>query len=173
MRRDDLQASYSNKRTSLRLVADLSQHWGIRTQTYGYQSARIKIPYKSGADFWVHMSLIVKPISTRDEYSRPPAFSFADDFGPFHFELGERKLTVVAPLDREDLWGTVKGRSTPLLYIERSMFTRQLCDWNDSALELRIWVTSEALRPPTLPEYEKRTEHTVSGGQFESNRRRH
>jgi hypothetical protein len=82
-------------------------------------------------------------------------------------------LTVIVPLNREDLWGTVNGKSTPLLYIERSMFTRELAVWNDSCLELRIWITSEALRPPTLPEYAKGTKGLLSGGQFESNRRRH
>jgi hypothetical protein len=173
MQRNDLLASYANKRTSLKLVADLSNHWGIRTQTYGYQSARIKVPYKSGADFWVHMSLIVKPVSTREAFSRPPVFSSADDYGPFHFELSEQRLTVIVPLNREDLWGTVKDKSTPLLYIDRSEFTRPLCQWDDSCLELRIWITSEAVRPPTLPEFVKGVEHTVSGGQFESNRRRH
>ena len=173
MRRNDLQASYANRRTSLKLVADLSKHWGIRTQTYGYQSARIKAPYKNGSDFWVHMSLIVKPVTIRDEFSKPPTFSLADDYGPFHFELNEQKLTVIVPLNREELWGTVKDRSTPLIYIERSLFTQPLYEWNGSWLELRIWITSEAVRPPTLPEYDGGAQRTVSGGQFESNRQRH
>jgi hypothetical protein len=59
--RTDLKPGYTNARTALKLVADFSNHWKLLEKTYGYKSARIKVPYKQGADFWVHLNLIAQP----------------------------------------------------------------------------------------------------------------
>lgn len=172
--RTDLKPGYANGRTALKLIADFSKHWGLREKTYGYQSARIKVPYKEGADFWVHLSLIAHPGTKRLEASKPPEVCLEEIDGPFRFEIRDQRLTVIVPLNQPELWDTVRGKTTPLLYIDRSANTRPLCIWQDGIwLDLRVWITSEADRPPTFPQYEKGEKNMLSGGQFESNRRRH
>jgi hypothetical protein len=172
--RIDLRPEYTNRRTALKLVADFSNHWTFLNKTWGYKSARIKVPYRLGSDFWVHLNLIVQPAQSRQEFSTPPDVHLEEDDGPFHFEIRDKQLLIVAPLDQPNLWGTVHGRTTPLLYIDRSTNSRPLCNWQDGTwLDLRVWITSEADRPPTLPQYENSPKEMVSGGQFESNRRRH
>ncbi len=172
--RTDLKPGYTNARTALKLVADFSNQWKLLEKTYGYKSARIKVPYKDGADFWVHLNLIAQPGTTRPEASTPPDVSMEEDDGPYHFEIKNKKLTIVMPLNRPELWRTVNGKTTPLLFIDRSTNSCPLCGWRDGIwLDLRVWITSEADRPPTIPQYESSEKGTVSGGQFESNRRRH
>lgn len=172
--RMDLKPGYANGRTTLKLVADFSNHWKLMEKTYGYKSARIKVPYKDGADFFVHLNLIAQPGNTRPEASTAPNVFFEEDDGPFHFEIKDRKLTIIVPLNKPELWGKVKGKTTPLLYIDRSTNSCPLCSWKEGIwLDLRVWITSEADRPATLPQYERGDKNTVSGGQFESNRRKH
>lgn len=172
--RSDLKLGYTNGRTALRLVADFSNHWGLREKTYGYQSARIKVPYKQGADFWVHLSLIAQPRTRSSGFESPPGIRHHEDDGTFCFDIADRKLTVIVPLNRPDLWGTVKGKTTPLLFIDRSMNTNPLCAWKDGiCLDLRVWITTEANRPAVPSQYENGDGNTMSGGQFESNRRKH
>jgi len=172
--RTDLKPSYTNTRTALRLVADYSKHWGFREHTFGYQSARIKVPYKRGADFWVHLSFIAQPRTSSPLAAQPPDIFLDEDDGPFHFEIHDQKLTVIIPLNRSELWGKVQGKSTPLLYVDRSTNTIPLCIWQEGiSLDLRVWVTSEADYPPIPVDYESGDRATLSGGQFESNRRRH
>ncbi len=173
-RRTDLTACYANGRTALKLVADFSEHWELLEKTYGYKSARIKVPYKAEADFWVHINLIAQPATKSEEAKNPPEIEFQENDGPFYFDIAGTILTVIVPLDRPELWGTVKGRTTPLLYVNRSITQRSLCAWKDGIwLDLRVWITSEADRPPLLPQREDGQPNTVSGGQFESNRRTH
>lgn len=172
--RKDLQACYTNSRTALKLTADFSQRWEFREKTFGYVSARIKVPYKQGADFYVHANLIAQPATRAAEASIPPDIVFEEDDGPFRYEIRERKLTATIPLDQPGLWGTVKSGSKPLLYVDRSMATSPLCRWRENIwLDLRIWITSESDQVPVPSQYERGDGLTVSGGQFESNRRRH
>ena len=172
--RTDLKPSYTNGRTVLKLVADFSKHWGFRARTYGYQSARIKVPYKQGADFWVHLSFIAQPRTSSPLAAEPPDIFLDEHDEPFHFQIHAQKLTVLIPLNRRELWGKVQGKSTPLLYVDRSTNTRPLCIWQEKIwLDLRVWVTSEADQPPVPVNYESGDGHTLPGGQFESDRRRH
>lgn len=167
--RTDLTACYALGRTALKLIADFSDHWERREETYGYVSARIKVPYQKGADFWVHLNLIAQPATFDAWASKPPDVTFEGDDGTCLFEIRDRKLTVIVPLDEPELWGKVHGKSTPLLYIEKC-----LCRWTEKAtLDLRVWITSESDRIPVVQQYQDGEPRTVSGGQFESNRRRH
>jgi len=173
-RRTDLTVCYANRRTALKIVADFSARWELREKTFGYQSARIKVPYKEGADFFVHLSFIAQPANTRKEASLPPDICLEEDDGGNHFEIKEGKLTIVVPLNRPELWRTVRGKTTPLLFVDRSTNSCPLCTWKDGIwLDLRVWITIEADRPPVLPQYFVGEKNTVSGGHFESNRSRH
>jgi hypothetical protein len=168
-RRTELSTCYANRRTSLKLVADFSAHWKALEKTYGYVSARIKVPYKEGADFWVHLHLIAQPATFDVAASLPPRILFEKHDGQFYFQIRDCTLTVIVPLNQHALWGTVQGKTTPLLYVDRS-----LCRWKDDiSLDLRVWITSESDRIPVPPQYEQGDGITVSGGQFESNRRKH
>ena len=171
--RTDLRPGYINGRTAIVLIADFSNQWKLLEKTYGYKSARIKIPYKQGAGFWVDLNLIAQPRTTASEASQPPEIRLDEDDGPFHFEIENRRLTIIIPLDRPELWATVKGKTTPLLYIDRSTNSAPLCGWKNGIwLDLRVWITSDTERIPTV-QYENSQPGTVSGGQFESNRKRH
>lgn len=173
-RRTDLTACYTNRRTALKLVANFSEHWELLEKTYGYKSARIKVPYRSGADFWVHINLIAQPATKSDEAKSPPEIEFQENDGPFYFELAGTTLTVIVPLNLPELWGTVKGRTTPLLYVNRSITGCSLCKWKEDIwLDLRVWITSEADRPPLSPQRDHGQVNTLFGGQFESNRQRY
>jgi len=165
---------YTNARSAMKLTADFSKHWELRTKTYGYVSARIKVPYKQGSDFFVHLNLIAQPATTGAEDSVVPDIVFEEDDGTFHYEIRNRKLTVVVPLDQPELWEKTKDTNKPLLYIDRSMTTRSLCELNARrSLDLRVWITSEADQVPVPSQYERGDDVAVSGGQFESNRQRH
>jgi hypothetical protein len=172
--RTELKVDYARSRTAIRIVADFSEHWEFRNKTFGYVSARIKVPYKAGADFWVHLNLIAQPATHHENASAPPGLVHNEDDGECHYEIADRKIIVIVPLDRPELWGRTKESNKPLIYVDRSMATHSLCKWQDGIwLDLRVWITSEADRVPVPVRFEKGDSATVSGGQFESNRRKH
>lgn len=172
-RRNDFTASYANSRTALKLIADYSRRWELRQHTYGYRSPRIKVPYRAETDLYVSLSLVVYPATSRSIHAVPPAIAFEEESGGCRFEIKDRRLTVTVPLDRPHLWGTVKGSSKPLLYVDRSWQNGSLCQWTPGvSLDLRVWITkgTEVWVPD---EYESGDGTALSGGQFESNRRKH
>ena len=172
--RTELKVDYTDRRTALRLIADFSNHWQLLKKTYGYNSARMKVPYKAGADFYAHLHLIAQPATSDVDASMAPDLQYFEDDGIFRYEIRDRKVTVIAPLNRPELWGKVKDSPTPLLYIDRSMSTRPLCRWQDRIwLDLRAWITTGADRAPVPDQYEEGDGVAISGGQFESKRRKH
>lgn len=172
--RTDLKLDYVNRRSAIRLVADFASHWDLRENTYGYRSVRQKLPYKADSNFYCQLSLVVSPKSVSKSVLAPPDLYFKEDVGGFSFEIDSGRITAIVPLNRPELWGTVKGSTTPLLYVDRSRQNKSLCEWKPGVfLDLRIWISTLAEQVPIPDQYEEGQPNMLPGGQFESNRRKH
>ena len=170
MSRPVFDVHYADGRRKLVMEADLHQGWTKLQKTYGF-FRQTRIPYRNDLSIRAQLSLIAQPASFGVWAQTFPSTNaeFGDDDLSYH--LHEERLIVRVALRPGQPWRTTKtGR--PELYIEQLPFLNtDHSHWYD----LRGWIVFHEGSPRRIPDVRVWAENNlvVSGGQFESDRRRH
>jgi hypothetical protein len=163
---------YANGRTTVVMEADLDRGWKRLEKTYGFFS-QTRVPYKGDLTLRTQLVVQFQPASFEGL-----AHEFLDlqiganEYGDekLNYQLANKQLIVSVALHPDMPWRkTPQGR--PEIFVEQLPFlSLDAPHWYD----LRAWiVVHESPRRP-IPDLREWTQkHFVSGGQFESNRRKH
>lgn len=164
-----LDLSYANHASVLVARADLRNGWGRLKHTYGFNASQ-NIDFRGNSHFRVQLTVCVVPATLE-----PRASSFPDasvDFGTplFPFSLHDGFLTAQMALSIDQPWRILSTGRLGLFINEPVFLVLEPQLW----LDLRMLVVlheNTRMHIPTIREWGER--FFVSGGQFESNRRRH
>ena len=160
---------YSDHGDALVLKADLDRGWSTSPRRYGFRD-NAKIDFRGDSAIRAQLRITPSPITVKGKVPEFPSIVREWDSSQFvNYSLRDRVLEMKVALVKEQYWKMMtSGR--PGLYIREIPFVDI-----DSSLQfnLEALIVFHSPRVPVRDVKEWGQRMFVSGGQFESDRRRH